>query len=550
LLTETQTEARSVRWQVAWVVAALAAAIVIRILYLRFTDIYLDEYQHLHAAYLVGEGQVPYRDFLEHHTPFFYFLAAPFIAMSQKNFDTILNVRMLSLAFSSLSVFVGWLWARKLYGERAAWLVAALMLGSFFLFYRGSFLFLDTFATPFLLLSGLLLPVQRSDRRSAFFSGLCYGVAILFTQKAVMSIFAPAFIWVVLLAQRRKGIIADLAFYGLGGAASLLILLALIGPGTIGDFFQQNVTWNLAWKAKRFPRPELISLAGTDGVVALIAVYAAIRRLVLIGRRRLQLVPADVPALYFLSLLAGIFLLPVVWVEYFVEVVNFGTIVAGLLLVELLNLQTPEADDDAETGLRIENRALFLAAAVILILIRFSGLGARWVVADAHRAMSTPAALAAASILLAAIVLIFRAVNADRPIRPALLMTAILVYPVVQQLDYIYRAPNDSDRIGVEQVLRLADVDEPVFDGYSGFGVFRPHVYQYWFLHDELQLMMTEEQLGPGVVDAIESSRAPVVINDRFVAMLPDTVHSYLRTHYEPTDVENILVRRERQRPD
>jgi hypothetical protein len=424
------------------------------------------------------------------------------------------------------------------------------MLGSFFLFYRGSFLFLDTFATPFLLLSGLLLPVQRDDRRSAFFSGLCYGIAILFTQKAVMSIFAPAFIWLVLLAQRRKGAVTDFVFYGMGGAASLLILVALIGPGTVGDFFQQNVTWNLAWKAKRFPRPELISLAGTDGAVALIAVYAAIRRLVLIWRRRFRLVPADVPALYFLSLLTGIVLLPVVWVEYFVEVVNFGTIVAGLLLVELLNLQAPEAGEAGETGLRIDNRGLFLAAAVILLLIHFAGLGARWLLADAHRAMSTPAALVAASVLVASFVLILRAVKWDQRIRPALLMTAILAYPVVQQLDYIYRAPNDSDRIGVEQVLRLADVDEPVFDGYSGFGLFRPHVYEYWFLHDELQLMMTDEQLGPGVVDAIESSRAPVVINDRFVAMLPDTVHKYLRAHYEPTDVENILVRRDRRRTD
>ena len=344
MLKETPLEARPATWQLWLVLAVLAAAVVIRILYLRFTDIYLDEYQHLHAAYLVGKGQVPYRDFLEHHTPFFYFLAAPFIAMSEKSFDTILNVRMLSLLFSLLSVLVGWLWTRKLYGERAAWLVATLMLGSFFLFYRGSFLFLDTFATPFLLLSGLLLPVQHSGRRSAFFSGLCFGIAILFTQKAVMAIFAPAFIWLVLLMQRRKGVVPDLALYALGGMASLLILVALIGPGTVNDFFQQNVTWNLAWKAERFPRPELISLAGTDGVVALIAVYAAIRRLVLIWRRRFRLVPADVPALYFLSLMTGIFLLPVVWVEYFVEVVNFGTLVAGLLLVELLGLQARGED--------------------------------------------------------------------------------------------------------------------------------------------------------------------------------------------------------------
>jgi hypothetical protein len=282
--------------------------------------------------------------------------------------------------------------------------------------------------------------------------------------------------------------------------------------------------------------------------VALLAIIAAVRQLVHLWKRRLRPIPGDVSALYFLSLLTGILLLPVVWVEYFVEGVNFGTLVAGLLVVELLQMQTSDAGNGAagEPGLRVENRPLFLAAVLVLALTTLSGLGARWLAGNEHRAMSTAAALIAATVLSGALILICRAVDSGRPLRPLLLMTALVAYPVVQQFDYIYRAPNTSDRIGVEQVLRLAGEDEPVFDGYSGFGLFRPHVYEYWFRHDELQLMMTEEQLGPDIVEAIESSRAPVLIDDRFVALLLDTVHTYLRSHYVPTDVENILVRRDR----
>src|SRR5262249_11890352 len=36
-----------------------------------------DELEHLHAAYLVSLGDVPYRDFFEHHGPVFYYLLAP-----------------------------------------------------------------------------------------------------------------------------------------------------------------------------------------------------------------------------------------------------------------------------------------------------------------------------------------------------------------------------------------------------------------------------------------------------------------------------------------
>ena len=39
-----------------------------------------DESQHLHVAWLIAQGQVPYRDFWEHHLPFFHYAMAPLTA--------------------------------------------------------------------------------------------------------------------------------------------------------------------------------------------------------------------------------------------------------------------------------------------------------------------------------------------------------------------------------------------------------------------------------------------------------------------------------------
>ena len=39
-----------------------------------------DESQHLHVAWLLTQGQVPYRDFWEHHLPFFHYAMAPLTA--------------------------------------------------------------------------------------------------------------------------------------------------------------------------------------------------------------------------------------------------------------------------------------------------------------------------------------------------------------------------------------------------------------------------------------------------------------------------------------
>src|SRR5262245_1099807 len=36
-----------------------------------------DEFQHLHSAWCIFKGLLPYRDFFEHHLPLYYFLVAP-----------------------------------------------------------------------------------------------------------------------------------------------------------------------------------------------------------------------------------------------------------------------------------------------------------------------------------------------------------------------------------------------------------------------------------------------------------------------------------------
>src|SRR6266542_5853646 len=37
-----------------------------------------DEFEHLHVAWLVSKGSLPYLDFFEPHTPWFHFFLSPF----------------------------------------------------------------------------------------------------------------------------------------------------------------------------------------------------------------------------------------------------------------------------------------------------------------------------------------------------------------------------------------------------------------------------------------------------------------------------------------
>src|SRR5262245_39231200 len=39
-----------------------------------------DEFEHMHAAWNIAQGMIPYRDFFEHHTPWMHFMLAPLTA--------------------------------------------------------------------------------------------------------------------------------------------------------------------------------------------------------------------------------------------------------------------------------------------------------------------------------------------------------------------------------------------------------------------------------------------------------------------------------------
>ncbi len=510
-------------------IAAIAAAfflamILLRLLYVRRGEIIYDEFQHLHAAYLVAGGQTPYVDFFEHHTPAFYYLAAPLLRLSALDFDTILSMRYLSLAAGLLAILIAAWWARRLRGNVAAVLVGAVGLADMFLFSRGSILFLDVFAAPLLMLSAILLSESRGRFRATFASGLAMGAAILFTQKAVMAGFAVALVFFARWLRRNdagggsesgiglRGWCREISGFAAGGAAAALALPAMLGLGGLEAFWRDNVVLNMAWKARHFPTREIAALAGTGGTVYLIALVGLAVRLRGLWQRRFCVLPEDVPALFLASLGLGIVFLPVVWSEYFITAVNFATLVAGLFLFDLGRQGTADSPSAPTLPDGLEGRPtrigwpaavwLLVAACAVVSLVDLFG---RWLVS--YHPLST-AALVAVLVLWG--VIGGTLVGLRRARNPAWMVAAVallLVFPVVEQADFLWQEPNDAQRARVAFVLAHTRPDEPVFDGYSGYGLFRPHAYRYWFLHEEVQQMLSREELEHGVIDALERSR-------------------------------------------
>jgi hypothetical protein len=172
------------------VLAALVAlAVVLRIGVLLNRRIDPDESQHLHVAWLIAEGQVPYRDFWEHHLPFFHYAMAPLTAWLTERPEVYFAARLIMCLLAAAAVVLTWRLGRRLSADAAVW--AALVL-----------LFLPQFAetstetrpdVPALVahLASLLALVHwRADRRPGWLwaAGACQGAALALSIKAIFAL--------------------------------------------------------------------------------------------------------------------------------------------------------------------------------------------------------------------------------------------------------------------------------------------------------------------------------------------------------------------------
>jgi len=151
-----------------------------------------DEAEHWHVAWLMHQGQTPFYDFFEHHSPLFWMLLGLYFKLFGVNYGLILASRLFMILVFAGIIVLGWRLARRWAGPAAAWIA---VLG-FPLLNLGYFhAHLTVRADPLILLSLLAamnLAAHLADRRpwsgrdgyrlAGFF--LCLAGAVAFSPRA------------------------------------------------------------------------------------------------------------------------------------------------------------------------------------------------------------------------------------------------------------------------------------------------------------------------------------------------------------------------------
>ncbi len=435
-----------------------------------------DEFEHAHAAWCMSKGLIPYKDFFEHHTPWYYVVLRQFFRwfQAENSFDSarwfLLAARAFSLALTVASVVLvarlGRLWHSRRVGLLAAFLFAA---QPFFL-KKSIEIRPDVLALPFFLISlwallrGLSPQLAPAGRRRWWFAlaGLCLGGAIMCTQKmlfVVPGVLTGLGLWV--LVEERRARTVDV----------ILFLFAVLLPGLAtwaafarvhagGPFIANNFLLNARWK--QTPTGQLVRLIGTSGPVMALAAYAGFRALPRLIRPKQR--DAGEALLFWL----------LIWLFVAVAVMPAPQMQYYLMPLPLLCLFAAGALD--ELAARVGRRL--------------------W-----------PWALAALSIL--------PAVN--------FAMDAV--------------STNQKQFAQLRQVFETTRPTDLVMDGWQGTGVFRPHAFYYYFVHDELLQMMSHQRLD-AFLDDLEAGRvrpALIALDRRLVALGP-RFRAFVNAHYASRD--------------
>jgi hypothetical protein len=126
----------------------------------------------------------------------------------------------------------------------------------------------------------------------------------------------------------------------------------------------------------------------------------------------------------------------------------------------------------------------------------------------------------------------------------ALILTAVIALPIVVMAEQSQRPGNQRLHKVIQYVLDNTEPDEPVLTSWRGSAPFRPHAYFYFFLHEELQLMIGREKLSAELLDLLKKEEPRFVEFDDAFRLLDPELIRYVATHYEPTGVGVLLKRR------
>lgn len=447
----------------------------------------IDEFQHLHAAWMVSQHYQLYRDFWENHTPLFYYFLIPLFRFCREGSGLVIAARLI-MSFSAFAILLMTYALARTHHDRGTSFLAVLILSYMAIFMQKSIEVRPDQILVALWLASLWMSIRAlavDQKSKLFFAGFLLGVAFLFSPKALLPLAAMSFTFAALSGLRRPRA-AFLRFVRLQGSYALGFMVPVVAclawfyqAGTFREMLRLTVLENLRYPDHYRPFYLLhltnicfFLLAGVG-----VAIHLRSLRKSFISARESRLA----------MLLPTLFLLTIF---IFVEAAAYPQSV--LLFAPLLAVYGAEA-------LRISIDSL--------IAKRRSPPGAKTQSWSAY---------------------------APQFLFLTFTLAAGLFIPGIMLLikNTPFTSTNAAQFRRMEYVLKLTRPTEVVFDGQSAY-VFRPQAFFYSTLFRAILRRIEEGDIREQIPQSLINSNCRVIIYDERVLRLPPAVQSFLRANYE-----------------
>lgn len=476
---DVPSESRDGLVYAAWIATAILLLARIPVLARRFFD--PDELQHTHDAWYTFRGLVPYRDFFEHHTPWYYYTLRPFFRWfavdtsfeSARHF--LIFARCLSLVFTAVGVVLLMVVGRLVGNRRVGALAGLLLAGLPICLQKTLEIRPDVLALPLcvgglaLLLVGLRGEWTTKKLWSFAGAGYCLGGAIMCTQKMLFvlpGLFLGLGIWwlfakVPLRPRSRFVAVVTLAIGLVIPGILTWAAFAVQGAGQL--MIQNNFLLNAKWK---YVVGEQLLKTLEDTWPALILCLLGATVTVYRHVRQKQGLFGEIVLLSTLfGLIVGVFVMPVAHRQYYLILLPITCVFAAKGL--LFGIE------------RTKRRRLVIGVSLV----------------------------------------------------------ALNIMPVADLVD-AYCSPNDVQMARLRLVLDRTKPSDLVMDGWNGAGVFRPHAFHYHFIHEEL-VPMIPPTMASAFVDSLEKGTIHprlIALDENLILTFGSRFVRFVLRNYETTD--------------
>ncbi len=517
--------------------AAVAASIHLwRLWFLRVRYLDLDELEHLHGAWSISKGLLPYRDYFEHHTPAFHFLLAPFFrsfAVETKPSDAIAFIffaRGLMWVLTGVILLLVFHVAARWRDRQTGWL-AVFCVSIVVMFVEKSLeVRPDVLAVAFWLaaLACALAGVQSSSPRKASFawSGVFLGLGLLTTQKLLFALpgFGGAMLWYLLdpASPTDRRTRSRLLIIQAVALATPLVAVGLYfwARHGLAELIEYNLLFNLRYKY-RLPVGGYLAQLVTQNPFTVALGLAGLARGVLRLRHTDSRRRGD-PLLLFSTggLLLGLFVIPVPYRQYYLLFLPLLGILAGAAFLELV----PTLRSSPVLW------ACVMAPAAIIAGREMHGpILAVWLVG-----------------LAGSLGLLY--LRKWPSAASALLLLTVAIHPA-QQLRAASQPMwwNTRELEEIRFVLRNTKPTDTVMGGWmAGRAVFRPHAYFFWFFStEELLVMLSEAHRRELLAQLRAGTIAPkLILFDEILRNISPDITAFFEERYEPTGMRYIWRRK------